>query len=63
MILGGLTSNEIIKKNVEIIQNTSVTLSVVFHLIAPYGFCRHINNIKGKESNFFYLNQFYFMPV
>jgi hypothetical protein len=39
-------------KNKEIIEHTSITITVGSHQIAPYGFWRHINNQTGKESIF-----------
>jgi hypothetical protein len=41
-----------IKKNNEVIQHYSVSISVGPHLVAPYGFWRHTNNVTGKESIF-----------
>jgi hypothetical protein len=39
-------------KNEEIIEHTSVTITVGPHQIAPYGFWRHTNNQAGKELIF-----------
>jgi hypothetical protein len=47
-----LTTNIIIYKNEEIIEHTSVTITVGPHQIDPYGFWRHTNNQTGKESIF-----------
>jgi hypothetical protein len=46
------TSGQTVRKNGEIIEHYSVTLSVEPHLIAPYGFWRHINNATRKKSIF-----------
>jgi hypothetical protein len=47
-----LTTGVTTYKNEEIIEHTSITLTVGPHQIAPYGFWRHINNQIGKESIF-----------
>jgi hypothetical protein len=39
-------------KNEEIIEHTSVTITVGPHQIAPYGYWRHTNNQTGKELIF-----------
>jgi hypothetical protein len=43
-----------IYKNDLLINHFSVTLTVCPHLEAPYGFCKHINDVTSKES--IYLN-------
>jgi hypothetical protein len=47
-----LTTVVITYKNEEIIEHTSVTITVDPHQIAPYCFWRHTNNQTGKESIF-----------
>jgi hypothetical protein len=44
-----ITSGQTVKKNGEVIEHYSVTLSVGPHLITPYGYT---NNTIGKESIF-----------
>jgi hypothetical protein len=39
-------------KNEEVIEHTSVTITVGLHQIAPYGYWQHTNNQTGKESIF-----------
>jgi hypothetical protein len=46
------TSGLVIKKNREVIEHCSVTLSIGPHLVAPYRFWKHTNNTTGKESVF-----------
>jgi hypothetical protein len=48
MFLGRKTSGLVIRKNGEVIQHYSVTLSVGPHLLVPYGFWKHTNNATGK---------------
>jgi hypothetical protein len=47
-----LTTGVTIYKNEEVIEHTSVTITVGPHQIAPYGFWSHTNNQIGKESIF-----------
>jgi hypothetical protein len=57
------TSGLVIKKNREVIEHYSVTLSVGSHLLAPYGFWKHTNNETGKESIFLILQIIIFWKV
>jgi hypothetical protein len=47
-----LTTGVTTYKNEEIIEHTSITITVGPHQIAPYGFWSDINNQTGKESIF-----------
>jgi hypothetical protein len=47
-----LTTGVTTYKNEEVIEHTSVTITIGPHQIAPYGFWRHTNNQTGKESIF-----------
>jgi hypothetical protein len=47
-----LTTGVTTYKNEEIIEHSSVIITVGSHQIAPHGFWRHTNNQTGKESIF-----------